>query len=102
MKYLTIQIQPERSPNIDKNIVILFLKDNGYMPEVDEGNDSGEYINISIKTNNIKTLWLEIMLLLKSNKQLSSSSIITCEGSQGWDNYFLLHHYDSNEELDTL
>jgi hypothetical protein len=34
--------------------------------------------------------------------QLRRSSIVTCEGSRGWDNYRLLHHFDGREALDRL
>lgn len=102
MKYLNIQIQPERNNSIDESIVIEYLKENGYAPEVAEGNDSGKYININVKTNNLKALWVRIKIYLENNNNLYQSSIITCEGNQGWDDYFLLHHYDTNEKTDAI
>ena len=34
--------------------------------------------------------------------QLARASIATCQGSRGWDNYLLLHHYDRTFKLDSL
>lgn len=33
---------------------------------------------------------------------LRRSSIVTCQGSRGWDDYRLLHHFDSRQPLDRL
>ena len=102
MKYISIQIQPELNANVNSKEVIKYLSDKGYTPEITEGNDSGKYINLNIKTNNIRDTWVTIKTYLKENNAFSCSSIITCEGSQGWDNYLLLHHFDSNEILNEI
>jgi hypothetical protein len=34
--------------------------------------------------------------------KLRRSSIVTCQGSRGWDNFRLLHHFDSRQPLDSL
>lgn len=91
--YLSIQIQPEFSPSINSE---------GYTPEITEGDDSGKYININIKTNNIKELWVKIKEYLQEHNDFANSTIVTCEGSQGWDNYLLLHHFGSKEKLNEI
>jgi len=102
MGYLSIQIQPELSPSINSGGVASFLNNEGYTPEITEGNDSGKYININIETNNIKELWIKIKKYLQEHNEFANSTIVTCEGSQGWDNYLLLHHFDSNEKLNEI
>ena len=102
MGYLSIQIQPELAPTINVEGVTSFLKSEGYNPERIEGNDSGKHINLNIETNNIKNLWVKIEKYLQEHNELSNSSIIICKGHQGWDNYLLLHHFDSNEKLNEI
>ena len=102
MKCFCIQIQPELNTEVNPKEVMSFLSNKGYIPEVTEGNDSGKYINLNIKTNNIKDTWSVINTYLKENNDLSCSSIVTCEGSQGWGNYLLLHHFDSAEKLNEI
>ena len=102
MGYLSIQIQPELSPTINSEEITSFLNNEGYKPEIVEGNDSGKFINLNIETNNIKGLWVKIEKYLHEHNEFSNSTIITCEGSQGWDNYLLLHHFDSNQKINEI
>ena len=102
MKKLKIQIQLERNSCVDESAIIGLLKNYDYDPDIKKGNDSGEYINISVKTGDLLTLWVKIKAYLKNNECLSQTSIITCEGSHGWDDYLLLHHFDTKEETDTI
>ena len=102
MGYLSIQIQPDLSPTVNCEEVTSFLNSEGYNPEIVEGNDSGEFINLNIKTNNIKELWVKIKKYLLEHNEVANSAIVTCEGSQGWENYLLLHHFDSNEKLNEI
>ena len=102
MGYLSIQIQPKLTHTINSEGVTTFLKNEGYTPEISEGNDSGKYINLNIKTNNIKELWVKVEKYLKEHNELANSTIVTCEGSQGWDNYLLLHHFDSKEKINEI
>ncbi len=102
MRYLSIQIQPNLVSSINSDGIIFFLEREGHTPEILKGYDSGEFINLNIKTNNVKKLWVKIEKYLKKHSEFCNSTIITCEGSQGWDNYFLLHHFDSREKLDEI
>jgi len=38
----------------------------------------------------------------KLGPQLRRSSIVVCQGSRGWDNYRLLHHFDGRQALDSF
>jgi len=102
MKSIQIQIQPELNNTIDSKEVLAHLKENGYAPHVSEGNDEGQYINILVSAINVAELWETIKTLLNKRKAFKSSSIIICEGSESWNNYLLLHHYNENEKLDGI
>ncbi len=102
MKYLCLQLQPELETTVNKEELNIFFESIGYIPEITEGNDSGVYINFLIKTENLKELWLSIKTFLAENGNYSISTIVTCEGSQGWDNYLLLHQFDIKEKVDEI
>ena len=102
MKYLSIQLQPEINEAASKKEALSALSGAGYKMEVNERQDNGKYINFNIKSDNLKDTWLKIKDLYLSNPHLASASIITCEGSEGWDNYLLLHHFDKSMELNEL
>jgi hypothetical protein len=102
MKYLSIQLLPERENSLDKEFVILKLQNKGYVVEVYEGEENGKYINLNIKTDNLKNTWDNIKDIILKNQTIHNSSIVVCEGNQGWDDYLLLHHFDKNENIDEL
>jgi hypothetical protein len=102
MKYLCLQLQPELETTVNKEDLKTFIESIGYKTEITEGNDSGVYINFLIKTENLKELWLSIKTFLTENQNYSKSTIVTCEGSQGWDNYLLLHQFDIKEDIDEI
>jgi hypothetical protein len=95
---LCVQLQPERSrENTDEA-----LRRLGALPEfkyVNEGVDREEYINIGFETIAPAALWTKIRACLKAAKFLDGA-IVCCEGKWGWDDYLLLHHFDSKEPLD--
>ncbi|MDR0717159.1 MAG: tetratricopeptide repeat protein, partial [Azoarcus sp.] len=35
-------------------------------------------------------------------EELKNSSIVVCQGRHGWDDYLLLYHYDSTQEVDEI
>ena len=41
-------------------------------------------------------------LWIVDDDELSRCVIASCEGTNGWDNYLLLHHYDKSETIDAL
>jgi hypothetical protein len=102
MKYLCIQLQPELNEASSKEEALAALSKTGYVFEVSEGEDKGKYINFIFKSNDLKETWNKINTHYIAQPNLSASSIITCEGSKGWDNYLLLHHFDKNVEIDEL
>jgi hypothetical protein len=40
--------------------------------------------------------------LLQADPALANIAIVVCQGERGWDDYLLLHHFDSSVPLDQL
>ncbi len=102
MKYLSIQLQPEINKEASKEEALAALSGAGFEVEVNEGEDNGKYINFNLKSDSLKDTWIKIKNLYLSKPHLASASIIVCEGSEGWDDYLLLHHFDKSVELNEL
>ena len=72
----------------------------------DRGKDRGPYINYCFKSRSPARVWKALKSQAFGRSRLGallrSSSVVTCEGSRGWDNYLLLHHFDSKVPLDQL
>ena len=97
-----ITAQPEISFYSEISVLDLSIRKDINVESTLSLNDSGKFINLNIKTNNIKELWVKIKKYLQEHNELANSTIVTCEGSQGWDNYLLLHHFDSKEKLNEI
>ena len=72
------------------------------LPEANElcirpGPLRNKYINVGIKTQSVRNLWKVLSPMIRSNKQLSGHSIITCGGRHGWDDYEVIYHWESSE-----
>ncbi len=109
MRSLSIQVQPDRIPGLDiEKARLLFeaLKSNSLVERsaFDEGNDKGRYLNFTYGTNDAQSLWLVIQREIYEHqifgKQLLSCSIAVCSSEEGWNNYLLLHHFDSSVPLE--
>jgi hypothetical protein len=112
MRSLSIQVQPERSPNFDRDqLTAAFLKiaessDLVRHHTFDNGYDDGAYFNYTFDTENLAQLWrmiqetvFEISLF---KKHLRKSAIVVCTGDDEWNDYLLLHHWDPTEPIDSL
>jgi hypothetical protein len=112
MRTLSIQFQPRRAPGLPPRRVASILAELAASVSsvrafsLRDGNDRGPYVNYLFETRSIAKTWHAIsMSVLKHRRigaRLRRSTIITCEGSRGWDNYLLLHHFNSKIELDHL
>ena len=112
MKNLNIQYQPEKSPGTPQEEMVAKLESFAVASSsvsshsVERGEDDGPYVNFGFSTDDLSALWAEIKTELYGDDSigaaLEQSTITTCEGSQGWDNYLLLHHFDQGEKLDNL
>ena len=115
MKCLNVQLQPGRrsaaaaaaqaddgTAHVDAIIAIATEQVPDAAFDVQRGEDEGPYININIDTEDVAALWEAIGELVSSDPLWASATIACCEGDNGWDDYFLLYHFDETEELDTL
>ena len=103
MKIISIQIQFQRVPKLNKNKVMtlfyeLFINTKQILEmKIDRGKDR-QYINISYKTSNVKVLWERMQRELFNNQAigvgLQSSLIVVCEGKNSWKDYRTLYHYE--------
>lgn len=112
MRTLCIQFQPQRALGLPPRHVASVLADFAASVEsvrafsFRAGTDRGPYVNYFFETRSPGKTWHAVSSsILKSHQigaRLRSSTIITCEGTRGWDNYLLLHHFDPKVGLDSL
>ncbi|HEX6590557.1 MAG TPA: hypothetical protein VF050_00990 [Moraxellaceae bacterium] len=109
MKSLTVQLQPDLAPGLDipltrSAIEAVAKTDIVVSHSFSAGEDGGPYLNFTFCTFNPRALWLQLSQSLYPDnawgENLKNSTIVACEGSRGWDNYLLLHHFDRSVALD--
>lgn len=110
MPGLNIQVQPNRAPGLDLGAVLALFASAAELAdaelEVTEGEHGVPYVNYDFRTRDLVRLWEilqgQVFWDQTIGPLLARSSIATCEGHQGWDDYLLLHHYDRALVLDRL
>src|SRR5262245_5888035 len=110
MPALNIQVHPERAPGLDLDSVLELFPEAAGTADAEltlsGGEDDGPYVNYDFLTGDLGRLWEVLQNEVFSDDvmgpQLALAAIVTCQGTKGWDNYLLLHHYDQGFELDTL
>lgn len=110
MPALKVQIQPNRSPQLDLAAVLALFTGAAELAdaelEIIEGEDDGPYVDFDFRTRDLARLWEvlqgQVFWDHTIGPDLARASIATCEGNKGWDDYLLLHHYDRTLALDTL
>ena len=64
------------------------------------------YLNFLFESASPKRTWQTIERLAfghhRMGRRLRQSAIVTVQGSRGWDNYRLLHHFDSRRRVSQL
>jgi hypothetical protein len=64
------------------------------------------WINFLFDAKALRPVWSELQSIALRHRRLGTalrqSSIVTVEGSRGWDNYQLLHHFDGRQHLDRI
>lgn len=69
-----------------------------------ESEDDGPHVDAAFETFNGCELWAQVQARLYGDARfgdtLKASSIAARTGTDGWDNYRLLSHFDSNMPLD--
>lgn len=110
MRRLNVQIQPTRVNNhkADELIAHVRAAADGLVLEFqgeEHGNDQGPYINLSFAAADHAASWSRLRQRFDNSeigRAVAVSTIVTCEGERGWDDYLLLHHFDPSEELDDV
>jgi hypothetical protein len=114
LRSLNVQFQPKRAPSIKVAAVVALIAriaaKNASVRAFayQKGNDRGPYINFQFDVHamNLFHAWLSVRTGALGHraleKSLRRSCIVTCEGTRGWENYLLLHHFDSGAKLDAL
>jgi hypothetical protein len=107
MKALSIQIQPERVPELKMEEVQVAFETIAEMASLvrhhqfDGGFDKARYFNFTFGTEDLKGLWAVIQSTIYRNSVLAEpmakSSIVVCTGENGWDDYHLLFHFNPDE-----
>ena len=104
MRYLYIQIQPERSPGIDMPALhVLFhsMKDRIDLVRshaFESGQDDGAYFGFTFGSERPADLWRhiqnEIFRAPEHSAHLAASAMVVCSSENGWHRYSMLHHWD--------
>ena len=104
MRYLSVQIQPERSPNIDMDELSRLFQTLANRADLvrghsfDNGYDGGSYYNFTFETNRPSELWLLIQQLVfqapDHEEKMAGAAMAMCSSDQGWDDYVQLYHWD--------
>ena len=111
LKALSIQVQPHRAPGLDIESVRTLMTRIAGTPLVERshfenGHDAVDYFNFTFGTRDLNALWDTLQKQLYGDptfgELVARSSIATCEGAQGWDDYLLLHHFDPKQRRDHL
>jgi hypothetical protein len=114
MRTLSVQFQPRRSPQLSTARVLALLSRSVAADpvvlrfEVQKGNDRGPYVNFHFigQNRSLPHIWSLVKRRALKHRSLGGAlrraSMVTCEGSRGWDNYHLLHHFDPKVPLEVL
>jgi hypothetical protein len=103
-----IQVQPQRVPRLRLAAADAALRELAKNKKLvrrfsfASGNDHGIYMNYSYVCDFPYKLWKALLKGPLRSLHFRSASMVVCEGSNGWDNYLLLHHFDRRLKLDTL
>jgi hypothetical protein len=105
-----IQIHPHRSPELDlaglRSQCERTVTDNALIQRFSwhKRFSDCDYVNLIFETDQPKRLWELLQQQLYQTgtfgRFLQISSIATCEGRHGWEDYLLLHHFDADERRD--
>ena len=110
MPALKVQVHPERAPALDLDSVLEIFANAAEMADAEltitDGGDDGPYVDFDFLTGDLPRLWEVLQSQVFEHDEvgpdLAVASIATCQGSRGWNNYLVLHHYDRSRKLDIL
>lgn len=109
MHCISIQIAPEFLADFDRDDFLLRVRALGRSPEIDAFSEKGKaYLQFNFFTELPKLLWQDLEAALYKNitygKIISRVSIVVCqnEDENAAEDFLVLHHFDSNEKIDSL
>jgi hypothetical protein len=104
MADLCIQVHPHRSPDLNLAAVRVICEriagDDTLVQNfaVVDGTDGHDYVNLMFGTDQLEALWNLLQRHLYEHEEvgvaMQMSSMAMCEGTNGWDDYLLLRHFD--------
>ena len=110
MRTINFHVQPRRATPINVDALSRLMLRAALKPEVEmfsiHRDRSLTWINFCFEGPSVGRVWKMLRSEVLNHRQwgprLRRSSIVTCEGSRGWNNYLLLHHFEIAQPLDTL
>src|SRR5690242_3190909 len=105
MARFCIQVQPHRCAQSDAAELLsqcerITAERDWTRFRAEHGFDEHAYINLWFETKYPKLLWRDLKDQLYGagsvGELMRTASIAICEGKHGWDDRFLLHHYDAD------
>jgi hypothetical protein len=114
MRTLLVQFLPDRCPQLEVGLVLALLAQIVAADprvrhfEVSKHNARGPFVNISFASHDreLPHLWSLVQRQALMHRllgaKLQRSCVVTCEGSRGWNNCLLLHHFSPEVPLDVL
>jgi hypothetical protein len=110
MRTICFHIQPHRASRVDVDAISKLMLGLALSPQIREFSiqkgPKDSWVNFLFRAQVAERMWKMLRSRTLTHRRWGSrlrrSAIITCEGSRGWDNYLLLHHFDSQQVLDKL
>lgn len=106
MRWLSIQLQPERDPRFRAEDLVALVKSLGRYPEVDRPGGNDEYVNLNFFTEEAEKLWQDLQQGVLGDERLGDwvkqVAIIVCEAEQESEDYLLLHSFETDAKLDSI
>ena len=102
MRKVCVQFQPDLVPEAEAKVRDAFRR---ALPDADVevGEDDGRYENFTFDVESPQQAMSKVRTVLDApgiGPAARASCIVTCEGEHGWDDYLLLHHYETAENDD--
>ena len=104
-----VQVHPDRAPALDLSLLerefsrIVEKLPSTVRAKVEMEELPQRYINLVVETHDRKQLWEAIQAGLYQHPvigaHVAASSMALCTGPDRWNDYLLLHHYDSSIQV---
>ena len=111
MRTLSVQFQPRRSGGLESDKICelmlrVALDADVKTFSIERSRARDSYLTFLFSSATAARTWRAIQRIALRHRVLGArirgSTIVTCQGTRGWDNYRLLHHFDPEQRLDRL